>query len=121
MKRLLLLSALVIPAFAQSSVKDAMVKHWKTSADFTMAVVKAMPAADYGFKPVPAELSFSEVVVQIGAANLGACANASGMPRPAVPAKITEATKAKQDVDKETAVKFLSDTFDFCNQAVASM
>jgi hypothetical protein len=121
MKRLLLLSALVIPAFAQSSVKDAMVKHWKTSADFTMAVAKAMPAKDYGFKPVPAELSFSEVVVQIGAANLGACANASGLPRPTVPAKITEANKAKQDVDKETAVKFLSDTFDFCNQAVAAM
>jgi DinB superfamily len=121
MKRLLLLSALVIPALAQSSVKDAMVKHWKTSADFTMAVAKAMPAADYGFKPVPAELSFSEVVVQIGAANLGACANASGLPRPAVPAKITEANKAKKDVDKETAVKFLGDTFDFCNQAVAAM
>src|SRR5579872_6639625 len=121
MKRMLMLAALAIPAIAQTSVKDALVKHWKTTADFTLAVAKLMPADQYGFKPVPAELSFSQVVVQVGGANLGACANASGMPRPAVPQKITEALKSEKDVDKDTAIKFLGDTFDFCQQAVASM
>jgi hypothetical protein len=121
MKQLLTLAVLAIPAFAQSTVKDALVKHWKTTTDFTLAVAKAMPAADYGFKPVPAEMSFSQVLVQVGGANLGACANASGMARPAIPAKISEAVKAEKDLDKETVVQFLTDTFDFCNQAVASM
>jgi hypothetical protein len=121
MKRLLTLAALAIPALAQNTVKDALVKHWKTTADFTLAVAKAMPAADYGFKPVPEEMSFGLVLVQVAGANVSACANASGMPRPAIPAKISEAVKAGKDVDKDTVVQFLSDTFDFCNQAVAAM
>ena len=61
-------------------------------------------------------------MVQIAAANVGACATASGMARPTVPAQLAAALKdEKIDVDKDSAVKFLSDTFDFCNSAVASM
>jgi uncharacterized damage-inducible protein DinB len=60
--------------------------------------------------------------VQVGGANLNACSLASGMARPAVPTKLSDALKdEKIDIDKDTAVKFLSDSFDFCNQAVASM
>jgi hypothetical protein len=122
MKKLLLTLALAIPAFSQTSIKEALVKHWKVTGDFTVAVAKLMPADQYGFRPVPVELSFGQLMVQIGAANVGACANASGMARPEVPAKLSAALKdEKIDVDKDTAVKFLSDTFDFCNQAVASM
>jgi hypothetical protein len=122
MKKLLLTLALAIPAFSQPSIKEALVKHWKVTGDFTVAVAKLMPADQYGFRPVPVELSFGQLMVQIGAANVGACANASGMARPEVPAKLSAAFKdEKIDVDKDTAVKFLSDTFDFCNQAVASM
>jgi hypothetical protein len=122
MKPILLILALAIPAFSQSATKDALVKHWKVTGDFTIAVAKLMPADQYGFRPVPVELSFGQLMVQIGAANVGACAAASGMARPDVPAKLAAALKdEKIDVDKDTAVKFLSDTFDFCNQAVASM
>jgi hypothetical protein len=81
-----------------------------------------MPADQYGFRPVPVELSFGQLMVQVGGANLNACAFASGMTRPAVPTKLSDALKdEKIDIDKDTAVKFLSDSFDFCNQAVASM
>ena len=118
MKHILLTVALAIPAFSQTSIKDALVKHWKVTTDFTIAVAKLMPADQYGFRPVPVELSFGQLMVQIGGANLNACAFASGMTRPAVPAKLTD---EKIDIDKDTAVKFLSDSFDFCNQAVASM
>ena len=121
MKRLLTLAALALPALAQSTLHDALVKHWKATADFTMAVANAMPAADYGFKPVPAEMSFSAVLVQVAGANLNACSLASGMPRPTIPANIMEAVKTEKDLDKETVVKFLGDSFDFCNKAVASM
>src|SRR5258707_3720776 len=44
------------------------------------------------------------------------------MPRPGISAKISEAVKEeKKDVDKDSAIQFLTDSFDFCNNAVASM
>ena len=120
-KRLLTLAALALPALAQSTLHDTLVKHWKTTETFTLAVANAMPADGYAFKPVPEEMSFSQVLVQVGGANLNACSLASGMERPAIPAKITEAVKAEKDLDKETVIRFLTDSFDFCNRAVASM
>jgi len=113
-----------LPMFAQGSdpIKDALVKHWKVSGDFTVAVAKLMPAADYGFRPVPVELSFGQLMIQIAVANVGACATASGMQRPATPPELMKALRdEKIDVNKDDAVKYLRDTFDFCNQAVASM
>jgi hypothetical protein len=122
MKKILLTLALAIPAFSQTSIKDALAKHWKVTGDFTIAVAKLMPADQYGFRPVPIELSFGQLMVQIAVANVGACATASGKPSPAVPANLSAALKdEKIDVDKEAAVKYLSDTFDFCNQAIASI
>ena len=84
-KTLLSFIMLALPALAQTTVKDALVKHWKVTADFMTAVAKMMPAESYGFKPVPEELSFGQVVVQVAGANVNACANASGMPRPTIP------------------------------------
>jgi len=121
-KNVLTALLLAVPALAQTSVKDALVKHWKVTTDFTIAVAKQMPAESYGFRPVPEELSFGQLMVQIGGANLNACSLASGMPRPTVPPKIMDTLKdEKATVDKEMAVQFLTDSFDFCNKAVASM
>jgi len=122
MKLLITTLALAIPALSQTATKDALVKHWKTTGDFTIAVAKLMPADQYGFRPVPEELSFGQLMIQIAGANMSACSNASGMPRLAVPEKIAQGIKdEKKDVDKDLAVQFLTDTFQFCNQAVASM
>jgi hypothetical protein len=124
-KRFVVLLALAIPAIpalAQSSVKEALVKHWRVTGDFTIAVAKLMPADQYSFRPVPEELSFSQLMVQIAGANLSACSNASGMPRPAIPAEISQALRdEKKDSGKDQVLKFLADSFEFCNQAVASM
>jgi hypothetical protein len=119
--KLLTLFVLAVPALAQSTVKDALVKHWNTSKEFTIAVAKLMPAESYGFKPVPAELSFSEVLLQVAGANLNACANASGTKRPDIPQKIVDGINGKGDVDKNTVLEFLSGSFDFCNQAIAAL
>jgi uncharacterized damage-inducible protein DinB len=115
--------ALSVPAFAQTTVKDALVKHWRTSGEFSIAVATAMPAASYNFRPNPEEMSFGQLMAHVAGINLNACANASGLTRPALPSKIAEWAKdtKKVDVDKETAVRFLSDSFDFCNKAVAAM
>jgi hypothetical protein len=122
-KRLLTtLFAFAVPVLAQTTIKETLVKHWKVTTDFTIAVANAMPKEGYNFKPVPEELSFGQLMIQIGSANINACALASGMERPAVPEKLTAAYKdEKIDVDKESAVSFLTDTFAFCNKAVAAV
>src|SRR5579872_5448671 len=117
-KRLIILLAAASAALAQSTVKDALVKHWNTSKSFTLAVANLMPAADYAYKPVAEELSFGQVLLQVGVANLSACANASGMKRPAVAPNILDGMNGKAAVDKDTVVQFLGSSFDFCNQAV---
>ena len=121
LKRLAALLLLAIPALAQSTIKDALAKHWKTSQEFTVAVAKLMPAESYAFKPVPEELSFSQVLIQVAGANLGACANASGTKRPAVSQKIQDGAAGKVEVDKDSVLQFLGDSFDFCNQAIAAI
>jgi uncharacterized damage-inducible protein DinB len=115
--------ALSVSVFAQSTVKDAMVKHWKTSAVFTIAVANTMPAESYNFRPNPEEMSFGQLMAHIAGVNLNACANASGLTKPALPPKIAEWAKDTQKVDvaKDTAIPFLRDSFAFCDQAVASM
>lgn len=111
-----------IKAPAAAAIKEALVKHWKITGDFTIAVAKLMPAEDYSFRPVPEELSFSQLMVQIAGANMNACSNASGMKRPPIPDEIAEAVRGeKLDAGKEHVVKFLATTFEFCNLAVAAM
>jgi uncharacterized damage-inducible protein DinB len=122
MKQILLSFLLAIPAFSQSAEKDALVNHWKVTGEFTLAVAKSMPAEKYGFRPVPVEMSFGQLMVHIAVADIGACATASGMPRPTVPQNLADALKdEKIDIGKEAAVSFVSDSFDFCNKAIASM
>ncbi len=108
---------------AQTSVKDALAKHWKTSGEFTVAVAEAMPADGYDFRPNPEEMNFGQLMAHIAGVNLNACSNASGLERPALPPKIAEWAKATQkvSVDKETAIGFLGDSFAFCDKAVAAM
>lgn len=114
---------LCAPLLAQDSMHDTLVKHWKISGEFTMDVAKAMPADSYGFKPVPAELSFGQLMEQVAVANLGACAVASGMQRPTTPEKIAASLKDEKapEPDKDSIVAFLGDSFAFCDKAVDSM
>jgi uncharacterized damage-inducible protein DinB len=125
MKRYIVLTllAIAIPASGQTTQKDILVKHWKASGELTLAVANAMPADGYNFRPTPEEMSFGELMAHIAAADRGACANASGLTAPALPAKISVWAKdsIKVDVDKETAIPFLKDTFEFCSKAITDM
>jgi uncharacterized damage-inducible protein DinB len=53
-----------LPAFSQD-VKATVLKHLKTSRDFTLKVAAAMPEADYGFKLTPPQMSFGEQMVHL--------------------------------------------------------
>lgn len=112
-----------VSAYGQTTQKDVLIKHWKASGELSVAVADAMPADGYTFRPAPEEMSFGELMAHIAAADRGACANASGLTAPALPAKISEWAKdsIKVDVDKETAVSFVKDAFEFCGKAVAEM
>jgi len=120
---LLTLLVLAVPSLAQNTVKEALAKHWKTSAEFTIAVGNAMPADSYNFRPNAAEMGFGQLMAHIAGINEYACAIASGLPRPELPAKIVEWSKdtEKVEVSKETAIPFLKESFEFCNKAVAAM
>jgi uncharacterized damage-inducible protein DinB len=121
-KTLVTLAALALPALCQTTIKDAMIKHWKATGELTLAVAKAMPAEDYNFRPNPEEMSFGQLMAHIALADRGACANASGMKAPDLPGVIASFAKDnKQEVDKESAVGFQTQVFDFCNQAVTNV
>jgi hypothetical protein len=122
MKLLLSVLALAAPAFCQTlTMKDALVKHWKVTADFTIKVENAMPADSWGFRPNPEEMTFGELIPHIGGANLNACANAANIKRPDIPAEISKAVAEKRPPEREAALKFLADSFNFCNDVVAGM
>lgn len=60
-----LIAALGSPAFAQSDVKATILKHLKTSRDFTLKVAEQMPESDYDFKLTPPQMSFAEQLVHL--------------------------------------------------------
>jgi uncharacterized damage-inducible protein DinB len=121
-KTAFLFAAIAAPILAQSTIKDALVKHWKASGDLTIAVAKAMPAESYSFRPNDEEMSFGQLMGHIGTADVMACSAASGLPAIELPAKVTAFNKDKKtEVDRDTAVQFLTDTFAFCNKAVSGV
>ena len=60
-----------LPAFAQTEVKAAVLKHLKTSRDFTLKVADQMPEADYGFKLTPPQMSFAEQITHLAQEQAG--------------------------------------------------
>ncbi len=121
--RLVFLVATAALAHGQAPSKDVLSKHWRTSGEFTLAVANAMPAEHYAFKPSPEEMNFGQLMAHIAGVNQNACANASGLTRPALEGKIAEWAKDTQkvDVDKDSAVRFLMSSFEFCYRAVDAM
>ena len=115
------LSGIVVSG--QASVKDAIARHWKVSGDFTIAVAEAMPAEAYTFRPNPEEMAFGQLMAHIANANVNACANASGLPKPDLPASLVTWSKTplKVEVNREDAISFLRDTFAFCDKAIAAV
>jgi len=63
--RLALLAALAVPAFSQIDITATIVKHLKTSRDFTLKIAEQMPASDYSFKLTPPQMSFAEQLVHL--------------------------------------------------------
>jgi uncharacterized damage-inducible protein DinB len=60
-----LIAAFATLVFAQSNVPAAVLKHLKTSRDFTLKVADQMPESTYDFKLTPPQMSFAEQMVHL--------------------------------------------------------
>jgi uncharacterized damage-inducible protein DinB len=62
---LLMIGAAALPLRAQCDMKPDIVKHLRTSRDFTLKVAEAMPPGSYDFKLTPPQMSFAEQMVHL--------------------------------------------------------
>jgi uncharacterized damage-inducible protein DinB len=108
---------ITLPAVgADNDCKAMFAKHWQTAKEFTLAVADAMPPDGYSFKPNSEELSFGQLMMHIAGQNSVSCATATGTtPLPGT----SEATPP--DTDKQTAIRFLTLSFDKCAKDLQAM
>ena len=101
----LLGAAFVLPVLAQDGgMPPQLVDHWKTSKKYVLALAEQMPAADYSFKPNPAEMSFGEQMAHIAGSNSYFFATLSGQKDP---------LGKPANFEKATVIKMLNDSYDF--------
>ena len=72
-----------------------------------------MPADQYTFKPHPESMTFGELMIHIASTNYAFCA---GLKDAESPAGSNPAA-----TDKEAIVKFLSDSFSYCSDSIATL
>jgi len=99
--------ALAVPASAAGEYSE----HFAALGDLSIAVAKAMPPDQYGFRPHPESMNFGELMSHIANANYAFCAGLKDTPTPNLPSP----------TDKDAVVKFLSDSFDYCSAMIPNL
>lgn len=79
-----------------------------------IAAAEQMPADRYDFKPTPAQMSFSDIVMHLSQGNDLLCGKIAGTAAPS-------RTKIDAKAGKDALVARLKETFAFCDQALASV
>src|SRR5712691_7775972 len=98
-----LIAATATPVFAQIDVKTVVLKHLKTSRDFTLKVADQMPESSYDFKLTPPQMSFAEQIVHLAQGiDVFLAPLSGGQPNFTKPASL-----AKKDV-----IAFVRESFD---------
>jgi uncharacterized damage-inducible protein DinB len=111
----LLVSTLPYIAGAQSSpVADAFKKNAQQVGKNIMQAAEDMPAAKYTYRPTAPQMTWAAVVVHLAEGNDYLCGKIAGTTAP---------TRAKIDTTagKEALVARLRETFQFCDQSLASL
>lgn len=96
---------------APSSAAGEYAKHFAALSGLSVAVAQAMPPDQYGFRPHPDSMDFGQLMSHIATTNYQFCAGLKDAQPPAQPSPI----------DKDRVVKFLSDSFAYCTDAIASL
>ena len=107
-----LMASFATSAFAQSDVQALVLKHLKTSRDFTLKVADQMPESTYNFKLTPPQMSFAEQMVHLSQTFDGILSSFSGAtPNPGKPASMS-----KKDV-----IAFVRKSFDSSIEKVSKL
>ena len=97
--------------FAQK-LRDDFRAHWKSEKEYSLAVLEAMPAEHFDFKPTPEQRSFSEQVAHYTNANMSYFGNfAKSAPKPARPDEVTP----------KTLRTFLVSTYEYVDKVLESL
>ena len=99
--------AAAVPASAAGEYSG----HFAALGDLSIAVAKAMPPDQYGFRPHPESMNFGELMSHIANANYAFCAGLKDASTPSLPSP----------TDKDAVVKFLSDSFDYCSTVIPNL
>jgi uncharacterized damage-inducible protein DinB len=109
----MLAAAFTASAFAQGMGMPAGIAA-ETKAVYTsvktnlIAAAQAMPESDYGFAPVPAEMTFGQWVAHVAVAQIGICSALNGQPK---------SSDAASKTSKADLVAALQASFDECDKA----
>ena len=79
-----------------------------------VAAAEEMPAAKYGYKPTPAQMSYGDIIGHLAEGNDYFCSSIGGVPAP------KRAELAKRAA-KDKLVARLKETFQFCETALAKV
>lgn len=114
MRRLLaFLFVLAVPGLAaENDLVATLVKHWKVSKAYTIAVANQMPDDSYGFKPNPEQMTFAEQLAHLAGANAFFLSRATDTKPP---------IGKPASMDKATILKFLNDSFDYTIKAAQGL
>ena len=95
-------------------VSDALRAIEQRSAKNLVAAIEEMPAAKFGFKPTPAQMSVADIAAHLTEGNDFLCSKIGGVEAP----KRAEMPKG---ASKEQLVARLKETFQFCESALAKV
>jgi len=97
-----------------SPVAEAVRSSAARAATNFITAAEDMPAARYGFKPTPAQMSFGEVIGHMAAGNDALCSGIGGVAAP-------KRSALTSGAPKEKLVARLRETFQFCETALAGV
>jgi uncharacterized damage-inducible protein DinB len=103
------------PSTAAPSPKPAgeYAQHFGPLSQLSIDVAQAMPADQYSFRPHSESMTFGELIVHIASTNYSFCAGLKDSDPPATPSPAA--------TDKDTVVKLLRGSFDYCNGVIPNL
>ena len=95
-------------------LRDDFLSHWKSTREYSLDVLEAVPDGEFDFKPVDEVFTFGEQLEHFANSNAGYFASFGkdvGRPRPSRPEKRT----------KESLREFLTATFDYVDAVLSRL
>ena len=86
-------------------------KHFAALGKLSVAVAQAMPAEQYSFRPHPDSMDFGQLMSHIATTNYQFCAGLKDSDAPSLPSP----------AEKDSIVKFLSDSFEYCSAVIPNL